>query len=76
MIERSVYEIKGGGWGEKDTKNHARRRISLDPTTLQFLEAHHSAVEQADRRPRLTLPLTVSSSPAHLPVPNQLGRRL
>lgn len=36
-IERSIIEIPGG-ITEKDTKNHANRRMALDPGTLSVLE--------------------------------------
>ena len=36
-IERSIIEIPGG-IAEKDTKNHANRRMALDPGTLNVLE--------------------------------------
>ena len=36
-IERSIIEIPGG-IAEKDTKNHANRRMALDPGTLSVLE--------------------------------------
>ena len=36
-IERSIIEIPGG-IAEKDTKNHANRRMALDPGTLTVLE--------------------------------------
>jgi len=41
-IERSVYQIPTGGWGEKDTKSHAARRIGLDPVALEALQRHRA----------------------------------
>lgn len=45
-IERSVFETKGGGWSEKDTKSHAVRRVALDPVGLEVLKTHRAAVDQ------------------------------
>jgi len=44
-IDRSVYEVKGGGWAEKDTKTHQGRTIGLDPYTIAILTRHHQQVE-------------------------------
>ncbi len=44
-IERSVYEVEGGGWAEKDTKTHQERTIGLDDFTLSVLEVHRGRVE-------------------------------
>jgi integrase len=44
-IARSVYETKGGGWGEKPTKTHASRRIGLDDYALSVLREYRSAVD-------------------------------
>jgi integrase len=45
-IARSVYEVVGGGWGEKDTKTHAARRIGLDELGLAILQRHRASVDQ------------------------------
>jgi len=42
---RSVFDIPGGGWGEKDTKTHQIRRVSLDEVALGVLELHRERVE-------------------------------
>jgi integrase len=42
-IERSVYEIPGGGFGVKPTKTHQGRRIGLDDLSLEVLSRHHAA---------------------------------
>jgi integrase len=44
-IARSVYEVDGGGWGEKATKRHQVRRLSLDEVGLAVLRRHRSSVE-------------------------------
>jgi integrase len=36
-IERSVYEVKGGGFGIKGTKSHGRRVVTLDATAVAAL---------------------------------------
>jgi integrase len=35
-IARSIYETKGGGWGEKPTKTHQVRNIGLDAARLDL----------------------------------------
>jgi integrase len=40
---RSVYETDGGGWGEKQTKTHAERRVALDELGLEVLRRHREA---------------------------------
>ena len=44
-IGRSVYEIAGGGWGEKATKTHQIRRIGLDKLGLAILKRHRQSVD-------------------------------
>lgn len=44
-IARSVYEVPGGGWGEKPTKTHQTRRIGLDELGLTLLRHHRASVE-------------------------------
>lgn len=44
-IERSVYEVQGGGWAEKDTKTHQERSVGLDEFTLAVLTAHRGRVD-------------------------------
>ena len=44
-IARSVYEVAGGGWAEKETKTHQARTIGLDDLGLAALRRHRSAVD-------------------------------
>jgi integrase len=44
-ISRSVYETAGGGMGEKSTKTHQARRVSLDAFGLELLRRHRESVE-------------------------------
>jgi integrase len=44
-LERSVYETKGGGWAEGDTKTHQGRTIGLDEFMITVLAAHRNRVE-------------------------------
>ena len=44
-IVRSVFEMPGGGWGEKDTKTHQVRRVGLDEVALRVLGFHRERVE-------------------------------
>jgi integrase len=47
-FEKSAYTPTGGGTTLKDTKNHTRRRVSLDADTLVRLREHRrAAVELA-----------------------------
>jgi integrase len=49
-IERSVYEVAGGGWHVKDVKNHAGRTVALDVSALRALGRRwESAVALANR---------------------------
>jgi len=45
-IERSVYETKGGGWGEKPTKTHQVRRVGVDEVALEVLRRHRAQVDK------------------------------
>ncbi len=45
-IARSVYELQGGIWGEKATKRHQVRRLSLDEVGLELLRRHRHEVER------------------------------
>ena len=45
-IARSVYELRGGIWGEKATKRHQVRRLSLDEVGLEVLRRHRHEVER------------------------------
>ena len=45
-IARSVYEVAGGGWHEKDTKTHQLRHIPLDEVALGILRLHRDTVEK------------------------------
>ncbi len=52
-IERSVYEVPGGGFGVKATKTHQGRRIGLDDLAIELLRRHWASV--TDRAGVLTL---------------------
>ena len=43
-IARSVYEVVGGGFGIKDTKSHATRRVGLDELGLAVLRRQWASV--------------------------------
>jgi integrase len=45
-IERSVYETKGGGVGEKGTKGHQARLVPLDDFALAVFRRHRAAVDE------------------------------
>jgi integrase len=45
-IARSLYERKGGGWAEKDTKTHQERTIVLDAFGRDVLRWHREDVER------------------------------
>ena len=45
-IARSIYETKGGGWGEKPTKTHQVRRIGLDEFGITILRRHRAEVDR------------------------------
>ena len=66
-ISRSVYETKGGGWAEKDTKTHQGRRIGLDPVAIEGLRRHRDRVDKLARDLDLDVPedaFVFSLSPA------------
>ncbi len=44
-IARSIYETKGGGWSEKDTKTHQARRVGLDEFAISVLLRHRTHVD-------------------------------
>ena len=44
-IERSIYEVQGGGWAVKDTKTHQERTIGLDDFTIAVLKRHRQEVD-------------------------------
>lgn len=48
-IARSVHEIAGGGWAEKDTKTRAKRRVGLDDLAMEILRRHRAAIESLAR---------------------------
>ena len=50
-IERSVYETKGSGWGEKPTKTHQIRRVGLDEVALEVLRGSQSPSRPIGGRP-------------------------
>jgi len=52
-IARSVYESAGGGWGEKDTKTHQGRTVSLDDLGLEILSRQRRVVDETARNLRL-----------------------
>ena len=45
-IGRSVYETKGGGWGEKPTKTHQVRRVGIDKVAVEVLRTHRAQVDK------------------------------
>jgi integrase len=55
-IARSIYETKGGGWGEKPTKTHQARRVGLDDFGLTVLRRHHAEVHKLATDLRLDIP--------------------
>lgn len=46
VIARSVFTRKGVDPGEKDTKTHAARTLSLDSKTVEVLEVHRARMEE------------------------------
>ncbi|MGO9583356.1 MAG: tyrosine-type recombinase/integrase [Acidimicrobiales bacterium] len=44
-IGRSLYDVIGAGFGEKDTKSHSVRFVALDERGLMMLQAHRTFVE-------------------------------
>lgn len=46
-IGRSIFDVPGGGWNEKDTKTHQVRRVGLDEVALHVLEVHRDAEDRA-----------------------------
>lgn len=48
-ISRSVYGGRQDELGEKDTKTHAVRKLSLDPETLEFVKTMRSRCRQRAR---------------------------
>jgi integrase len=47
-IERSIIDLRGGGFSEKDTKTHSSRRIALDEASQSVLVAQrHLATARA-----------------------------
>jgi integrase len=55
-IERSVYEVQGGGWAIKGTKTHQARRIGLDELALEVLRRQRQSVEDLASRLELIIP--------------------
>jgi integrase len=52
-VSRSVYEMAGGGWGEKPTKTHAHRKVSLDElgiTTLKLRLEDATRIAESTRQ--------------------------
>jgi len=49
-IARSIFESAGGGWGEKDTKTHQGRTVSLDDLGLEILARHRRLVDDTARQ--------------------------
>lgn len=45
-IERSIAAVKGEGAVVKGTKNHSKRRIALDPDTVDDLRAHRQFYDE------------------------------
>jgi len=52
---RSVFDVPGGGWGEKDTKTHQVRRVGLDDVALHVLELHRERVEERAKNARVSV---------------------
>lgn len=48
-IARSVYDAPGRSWGVKDTKTHAKRRVSLDDLAVEVLRRHRARVDALAR---------------------------
>lgn len=51
-IERSVYDIAGGGWSAKDTKTHQVRQIAIGVVGLAALRVHRNAVDAQAKETR------------------------
>jgi integrase len=45
-ISRSIYEVAGGGYGEKDTKSHQHRQVSLDELAVAILQRCRAETEE------------------------------
>jgi len=43
-VASSVYEDGSGGWGIKEPKTRQKRRLALDPVTIEALRRHRAAV--------------------------------
>jgi len=54
-IGRSVFDVPGGGWSEKDTKTHQVRRVALDPVAVRILELHRERVKERSYNARVRL---------------------
>ena len=68
-IARSIYEVVGGGWAEKETKTHRSNLIPLDEIGLAMLLGHRASVEQLANELCLTIApnaFVFSRSPAGL----------
>jgi integrase len=68
-IARSIYEVAGGGWAEKDTKTHQERTIGLDDVALAILSRHRASVDELASELELTVApdaFMFSRSPAGL----------
>jgi len=44
-IGRSIFDVPGGGWDEKDTKTHQVRRVGLDEVALRVLGLHRERIQ-------------------------------
>lgn len=55
-VARSVYQVPGGGWAEKDTKSHQERRMPLDPVACEALRRRREEVESLAAELGLDLP--------------------
>ncbi len=55
-ISGSIYTVAGGGVGEKGTKTHQVRTISLDPLALETLRRHRADVDDLADRLDLDVP--------------------
>ena len=68
-IGRSVFDVPGGGWAEKETKTHQVRRVGLDEVALHVLRIHLERVEDRAEKAGVSVLLNgflFSRSPAGL----------
>jgi integrase len=56
FVGRSVYDMAGGGWAEKDTKNHQAVRIPVADQVITALRLHRNSVEALAAKLELEIP--------------------